>query len=73
MTDDLTDAIAAQLDVPMVTRWVLVAETIEEDGEPAVHALTSPGLPLWAKYGLLSWEAQGAVPQPSWSSSGEDE
>lgn len=73
MNDNLTDAIAAQLGVPMVTRWVLVAETIEDDGEPTVHSLTSPGLPLWQRYGLLQWDAQSWVPQPLWSHTEGDE
>lgn len=41
------------------------------DDEPTVHSLSSPGLPLWARYGLLSWEAQGCVPQPTWTSHDE--
>lgn len=73
VTDNLTDAIAAQLGVPMVTRWVLVAEVIEEDGEPTLHSLSSPGLPLWSRYGLLSWGAQGCVPQPTWTEPMGDE
>lgn len=51
----------------------MVAETIEEDGEPTVHSLSSPGLPLWQRFGLLSWEAQGCVPQPLWSHTEDDE
>ena len=75
MSDDdtLADAIATALGVPMVTRWVLVAECIDEDGEPQVWEGHSPGLPMWQQWGLLSWIAQGLVPQPDWTEGGGDE
>ena len=73
MSDRMEDAISEVLDGRIVTRWVLVAEAIEDDGEPSVHSLTSPGLPLWQRFGLLQWDAQSWVPQPLWSHNPEDD
>ena len=52
---------------PIVTRYVIVAETIDEDGAPALVSLTSPGLPLWVASGMLRWQADTMGGQPGWT------
>lgn len=67
------DAISDLLGVPMVTRWVIVAECINEDGEQELADITSPGLPYWDFTGMLTSAVQGREAQPMWSYDGEDD
>ena len=59
----ITDILGAE----MTTRWVVVAETIDADGTPSLASLSSPGLPLWVRSGMLRWEADTLAGQPVWS------
>lgn len=65
-------AITDALDAEMTTRWVVVAETIDADGTPSLASLSSPGLPLWVRSGMLRWEADTLAGQPLWTDA-EDE
>ena len=65
-------AITDALDAEMTTRWVVVAETIDADGVPSLASLSSPGLPLWVRSGMLRWEADTLAGQPLWTDA-EDE
>ena len=67
------DAIADLLEVPMVTRWVVVAETIDANGERCLADITSPGLAYWDATGMLIAAAQGRAAQPMWSLADDDE
>lgn len=69
--DPLGDAIAARIDAPLVTHYVVVAAVIEDDGGEITAMIPSPGLPLWMQHGLLSYEAAATVPQPFYEK-GED-
>ena len=60
----ITDTIDA---AEMTTRWVVVAETIDADGTLSLASLSSPGLPLWVRSGMLRWEADTLAGQPVWS------
>ena len=42
---ELLTAIQAATDSAMVTRYLVIAECIGEDGEPYLADLTSPGMP----------------------------
>lgn len=70
---DATKASALQyaltdlLDVSMVTRYVIVAEVISDDGSQSLADLTSPGLPYWDFTGMLTFALQGREAQPMWS------
>lgn len=66
-------SIADLLDVPIVTRWVVVAEVITEDGEQELHDVTSPGMPYWDFTGMLTAAAQGREAQPMWSYDEDDD
>ena len=65
-------AITDAFDAEMTTRWVVVAETIDADGTPSLASLSSPGLPLWVRSGMLRWEADTLAGQPLWTDA-EDE
>ena len=65
-------AITDAFDAEMTTRWVVVAETIDADGTPSLASLSSPGLPLWVRSGMLRWEADTLAGQPLWNDA-EDE
>ena len=65
-------AITDALDAEMTTRWVVVAETVDADGTPSLASLSSPGLPLWVRSGMLRWEADTLAGQPLWTDA-EDE
>ena len=71
--DPIADAIAQAADGAFVTHYVVVAALIDEDGEPLTYTMTSPGLPLWMRHGLLSYEAAAAIPQPEYERPDEDE
>ena len=65
-------AITDALDAEMATRWVVVAETVDADGEVSLASLCSPGLPVWVRSGMLRWEADTLAGQPLWTDA-EDE
>ena len=69
----LEAAIADTLGAAMTTRWVVVAETIDADGTPSLASLSSPGLPLWVRSGMLRWEADTLAGQPVWGYADDDE
>ena len=60
------------LDAEIATRWVVVAETVDSDGEVSLASLCSPGLPMWVRSGMLRWEADTLAGQPLWTDA-EDE
>lgn len=66
-------AITDALDAEMATRWVVVAETVDADGEVSLASLCSPGLPVWVRSGMLRWEADTLAGQPIWTAKDEDE
>lgn len=63
----IEQAIIAGTDAQLVTRFVVVAETIDPDGTPSLLSLKSPGLPLWVASGMLRWEADTMSGQPIWT------
>ena len=66
-------AITDALDAEMATRWVVVAETVDADGEVSLASLCSPGLPVWVRSGMLRWEADTLAGQPIWTAEDDDE
>ena len=65
-------AITDALDAEMATRWVVVAETVDADGEVSLASLCSPGLPMWVRSGMLRWEADTLAGQPVWTAQDEE-
>lgn len=63
---ELQNAITAVTGRPVVTHYVLVAATLDGEGDVETHLITSPGLPLWQTHGLLSYEASYTSPQRAW-------
>lgn len=39
----------------MVSKWIVVAEVINADGEPALWSMCSPRLPVWDRIGLAEF------------------
>lgn len=66
-------AITDALDAEMATRWVIVAETVDADGEVSLASLCSPGLPLWVRSGMLRWEADTLAGQPIWTAEDDED
>lgn len=60
----------AQATGGLVTAWVTVAAVVADDGGEYLHTITSPGLPLWQRHGLLSTEAAASTNQPEWTYEG---
>ena len=60
-------AITDALDAEMATRWVVVAETVDSNGEVSLASLCSPDLPVWVRSGMLRWEADTLAGQPLWT------
>ena len=73
----VTSAAETLLGVPMVTRWVLVAEIIDADGSRGLADCTSPGLAYWDVTGMLTSALQTRASQPIWTidddTEGDDE
>ena len=69
---ELRDAIAKAVDSPIISRYVIVFESVEEDGRPCIGRLPSPGLPMWMQMGMLNFEASGLTAQPLWTNTDED-
>ena len=66
-------AITDALDAEIATRWVVVAETVDSNGEVSLASLCSPGLPVWVRSGMLRWEADTLAGQPIWTDKDDDE
>ena len=66
-------AITDALDAEIATRWVVVAETVDSNGEVSLASLCSPGLPVWVGSGMLRWEADTLAGQPVWSYAEDDD
>ena len=64
----ITDTLGAEI----ATRWVVVAETVDSNGEVSLASLCSPGLPVWVRSGMLRWEADTLAGRPLWTDA-EDE
>ena len=69
----IEQAITTALEAKMATRWVVVAETVDADGEVSLASLCSPGLPVWVRSGMLRWEADTLAGQPIWTAEDDDE
>lgn len=57
MTDDSPEALIARLvagEESFVTRWVVIAEMIESDGERVVICAGAEDMQRWDSYGLLT-------------------
>lgn len=65
--DPLADAIGTACEWMMVTHYVVCAAVIADDGEPVTVMLSSPGLPNWQKYGLMTYCAGSIAAQPTWT------
>ena len=63
---ELLAAITAATDASMVTRYLVIAECIGEDGEPYIADLTSPGMPYYVAMGMAHSVLQSRGPQPAW-------
>ena len=63
----LQTAVGNLVDSPMVTRWVVVAETMEDDGSVCLVNITSPGLAPYVASGMMRWEADALAAQPRWT------
>ena len=68
MNDDaeLLTAIQQATDASIVTRYLVIAECIGEDGEPYLADLTSPGMPYYVAMGMAHSVLQSRGPQPMW-------
>jgi hypothetical protein len=59
MSDEFTPlaaAIGAECDAALVTKWVVIAEVIDEDGDKVMHSLRSEDLPTWDYMGMLQFQ-----------------
>ena len=63
----LQAAICDVTDMPMANRWYVVAEVIDEQGEPYLMGIASPGMYSWIASGMLRWEADSLAAQPGWT------
>lgn len=71
--DPIADAIADAAEVSFVTHYVVVAATVDPDGNSGTHLIPSPGLPLWMQHGLLAYEAAASIPQPFYQKFDDEE
>ena len=69
---DLEQAITRATNSRLVTRWVVVAETIDADGQRSLCSIASPNLPVWVRSGMLRWEADTMAGQPIWTANDDD-
>ena len=70
--DTIERAITEVTDAPMVTRWLIIAEAVADDGQPYLHYVTSPGLPPWQTVGMLTYATRTCDPQPAWTADEDD-
>jgi hypothetical protein len=53
---DLGGLIGAAFAAPLVTKWVVVAEVIDEDGDKCMQSMRSEDLPTWDFLGMLQFQ-----------------
>ena len=63
---ELLAAIQQATEASMVTRYLVVAECICEDGTPYLADLLSPGMPYYVAMGMAHSVLQSRGPQPAW-------
>lgn len=49
----MESAIATECGSPLVTRWLLVAEVIDDDGAKTLRIISSPDVTHWDRLGML--------------------
>lgn len=49
----------------MLTRWVLIAEIVNTDGDRQLWDMHSRGLGMWEEIGLLEFQSRCLRPEPS--------
>lgn len=47
----------------MVTKWVCLVEVLGDDGQPQMWSLTSPGLAMWDRLGIVEFHSRAIQPQ----------
>lgn len=47
----------------MVTKWVLLAEKVNAEGETEFWSMTSPGISPWDRLGMLEYHARTIQPE----------
>jgi hypothetical protein len=52
----LQGAITAVCDGSLVTKWVVTAEVIDDQGEKTLQGMRSTDLPLWDQLGMLRFQ-----------------
>lgn len=64
---ELLTAIQNATDAAIVTRYLVVAECVGEDGQPYLADLVSPGMPYYIAQGMAHSVLQSRSPQPTWT------
>ena len=62
---ELLTPVLADVTEQMVTGWMMVATTINDEGEPRLHYLTPREQPYWTTYGLLEAAREIAHDRPA--------
>lgn len=53
---ELAEQIRTECGVPLVTKWLVIAEVIDEDGDKGICQIESPDLTMWDAVGMLSFQ-----------------
>ena len=68
---ELLTAIQNATDASIVTRYLVVAECVGEDGQPYLADLVSPGMPYYIAQGMAHSVLQSRGAQPAWTAQEE--
>lgn len=61
MADDnraLEEAITKRVSGTLVTKWMLLAETVDDNGDTSFESIASDGMSIWDQMGFLAFEAR---------------
>lgn len=52
---DLSSAISDAVEAQLVTKWLVIAEVLDSDGNRYLHTLSSDDLAMWDAMGMMAY------------------
>ena len=52
---ELNEAITKEMGQPIVTKWMVLGELIDEDGDRCTFYISSDACTVWDQFGLMEW------------------
>lgn len=54
----LDEAITAEMGLPLITKWLVIGEGVDSEGNRSTFYIRSEGCAPWDELGLIEWHRQ---------------